>query len=60
MVVLNFTVLKIYSFNPLDKDLQNIKKMLSDYFANKLINDVDEAVNKNKISEETIESWLSE
>lgn len=57
---LQLELLKVYSFNPSREDLLEIKKMLAQYFANKLTNNIQIAIEKNNISDEDLENWLNE
>ena len=57
---LQLELLKVYSFNPSEEDLLAIKKMLAAYFAKKLVQQVDEAVEQQDISAKTLNSWLNE
>jgi len=57
---LQLELLKIYSFNPSNKDLIEIKEMLANYFANKLTDNVKNAIEEKKITDEDLENWLNE
>ena len=57
---LQLELLKIYSFEPDEEDLLEIKKILADYFSNKLIKNVNQAIIDDNITEETFEKWLNE
>ncbi len=57
---LQLELLKIYSFNPSETDLLEIKRLLANYFADKLIKKVDAAIQEKNITEEDLESWLNE
>jgi hypothetical protein len=48
---LQLELLNVYSFQPDKKDLLAIRKLLAEYFSGKLINKVDKAVIKRKITE---------
>lgn len=60
MSSLQLELLHIYSFQPDEKDMQAIKKMLAEYFSDKLIRKVDQAVIDSDISEEDLTKWLNE
>lgn len=57
---LQLELLKIYSLHPSEEDLLAIKKMLANYFAQKLIGKVGKAVEEKGITEEHLEKWLNE
>ena len=57
---LQLELLNVYSFNPDEKDLVPIRKLLAEYFSQKLINKVGQAVTDNNISEEDLDGWLNE
>ena len=57
---LQLELLKIYSFNPDKKDLQEIKTMLAKYFSQKFIGKVNTAVEEKGISENDLDNWLNE
>ncbi len=58
--LLQLELLKIYSFNPSDDDLIEIKKMLAKYFSDKLTKKVGEGIEKKGIENEDLENWLNE
>jgi len=55
---LQLELLKIYSFKPSEADLLEIKRLLSNYFAEQLIKKVDTAIQEKNITEDDLESWL--
>lgn len=57
---LQLELLKVYSFEPSEDDLENIKVMLAKYFAAKLIDKVDLSIRESNISDNDLESWLNE
>ena len=57
---LQLELLKIYSFQHTEEDLIAIKKILANYFSQKLLKNVDEAVKKKNITDEDLKSWLNE
>ena len=57
---LQLELLKVYSFEPLEEDLLRIKQLLAQFFAEKLVSKVEHSIESNKISDETLESWLNE
>jgi hypothetical protein len=60
MSALQLELLKVYSFQPSDEDLVNIKKMLATYFADKLLTKIDKSIEEKGISEQDLEAWLNE
>lgn len=56
---LQLELLKIYAFTSKEEDLNAIKKMLATYFANKLTALVNQAVEKQGITENDLDSWLN-
>jgi len=57
---LQLELLKVYSFNPSEEDLLEIKQMLAQYFADKLVANVNTAIKEKNITDEDLESWLNE
>ncbi len=57
---LQLELLKVYSFNPSNEDLVKIKKMLATFFADKLTNNVQKAIEEKGITDESLENWLNE
>ncbi len=57
---LQLELLKVYSFQPSEKDLRAVQKMLSTYFSDKMISKIDEAVEEKEITEEDLDRWLNE
>ena len=57
---LQLELLKVYSFNPTEEDLIEIKKILANYFSNKLISKVQSGIEKRNISNSDLEDWLNE
>jgi len=57
---LQLELLKVYSFNPSNEDMVNIKTMLAKYFANKLTSNVQKAMDGNNITNDDLENWLNE
>ena len=50
----------MYSFNPSNEDLLEIKKMLAKFFANKLTDNVSKSIEEKNISDDDLEKWLNE
>jgi len=57
---LQLELLRVYSFNPSENELVDIKKMLAKYFANKLSLLVDKAIEIKGITEQEIDNWLND
>lgn len=57
---LQLELLKIYSFNPEEEDLIEIKRMLGQYFAKKLRRQVDAAIEVKGITNEDLDKWANE
>ncbi|GAB4022592.1 hypothetical protein GCM10028808_70590 [Spirosoma migulaei] len=58
--LLQLELLKVYSFEPSEEDLLAIRKMLAQYFSDKLITKVQQAVEQQSLTEKDLESWLNE
>jgi hypothetical protein len=59
MSSLQVELLKMYSFSPSEEDLLNVKQLLARYFADKLVNKIDQAIEEKEISEQDLEQWLN-
>ena len=57
---LQLELLKIYSFNPSEEDLLEIKKILAGFFSNKLISNVQKGIESKGITDDDLENWLNE
>ena len=57
---LQLELLKVYSFQPKEEDLLAIKKMLADYFSDKLLNNIRKSVADKSITQEDLDSWINE
>lgn len=57
---LQLELLRVYSFTPSEEDLIAIKKMLANYFLEKLQKNVDTAVKEKQITEEDLDKWINE
>ena len=53
-------LLKLYSTDIKEKDLEELKKVLADYFARKAIKEADKLWDQKKMSADTMEKWLNE
>lgn len=57
---LQMELLKLYSYNVSDKELRDIQKILADYFAHKVDQEMDQLWEKNDWNNEIVESWKTE
>ncbi len=57
---LQLELLKVYSFNPSEKELLEIKNMLAAFFAHRFVEKVHSAAADKGISNETLDQWLNE
>ena len=57
---LQLELLKVYSFNPSKKDLLEVKSLLGNYFAKKLIYNVSLQAKKKKVTDSDLDKWLNE
>ena len=53
-------LLKLYSTDIKEKDLEELKKVLANYFAQKAIKEADKLWGQKKMSADTMEKWLNE
>lgn len=57
---LQLELLNVYSFNPNETDLLAIRKMLANYFSDKLLNNVQKGIKKKNITEKDLDNWVNE
>jgi hypothetical protein len=57
---LQIELLKLYPYSVSEKELTDIRKMLADYFGQKIDNQMDELWDKHDWNDQTIETWKSE
>ena len=57
---LQLELLKVYSLDPTEEDLLAIRKMLAQYFSEKLTGKVQQAIEQRNITEQDLERWLNE
>lgn len=57
---LQLELLKVYSFQPSEQDLQAVKRMLAAYFSGKLTGNIQQAIEQKGISPDDLERWLNE
>lgn len=56
---LQLEILKLYSFNPSEKDLLEIKRMLGEYFANKLSDSASKKATEMNLTNEDLDAILN-
>ncbi len=57
---LQLELLRIYSLNPSESELFEIKRILAKFFASKLSMQINEAIEKKGITEQDIDNWLND
>ena len=57
---LQFELLKFFQYEVKDEELLEIKRLLSDYFAKKAMNDMDNLWKEKGWSNETMDTWLND
>ena len=57
---LQLELLKVYSFNPSQEDLNEIKRMLGSYFADKFISSVSKKAQENQTTNEDLDNILND
>ncbi len=57
---LQIELLKLFNYNLQEKQLIEIKKLLSSYFAQNITKDIDELWDEEKWDDKTIETWKGE
>ena len=57
---LQLELLKVYSFNPSQEELQQIKDMLARFFAYRFADNVSKLAEAKGISDATLDQWLEE
>jgi len=53
-------LLKLYPYNVSDSELQDIRKLLADYFARKVDEEMSQLWEEKEWNEQTIETWKNE
>ena len=53
-------LLKLYSSNIEDADLENVRRFLAKYFVDKAIKEADDIWDKKPYTNQTMEQWLNE
>ena len=57
---LQLELLKVYSFNPSNKDLLEVKSLLGNYFAQKLIDSISLQAKMKGVTDNDLDKWLNE
>jgi len=57
---LQLELLNMYSFEPKEEDLLAVKKLLAQYFSDKLQHNVDKAVKNKNIAQQDLDAWVNE
>ncbi len=57
---LQLELLKVYSFEPSKEDLLVIRDFLAKHFSDKLLKNVQNAIEEKNITEEDLDSWINE
>ena len=57
---LQFELLKFFQYEVKDEELLEIKRLLSDYFAKKAMDDMDNLWKEKGWSNETMDTWLND
>ena len=57
---LQLELLKVYFMQPSEDDLVAVKKLLANYFSDKLIYNIQQSIDVQNIKEEDLEKWINE
>ncbi len=57
---LQYELLKYFQYEVKDDELLEIKRLLSDYFAKKAMDDMDKLWDAEGLSNDTMDKWLNE
>lgn len=57
---LQLELLKIYTYSPSEEELLEIKEMLANYFSNKLVFNMGQWADTNKITDDDLDKWLED
>lgn len=57
---LQLELLKVYSFEPSEEELLAIRRMLAQFFSDKLTDKVQHSIEKQNLTEQNLEGWLNE
>ena len=57
---LQLELLKIYSFNPTEEELREVKNLLAQFFARRFTEKVAQAAQEKNLTDEDLDNWLEE
>ena len=57
---LQLELLKIYSYNPSESELLEIKELLAQYFSNKLVKNMGQWAEENNFTNSDLDKWLED
>ncbi len=57
---LQLELLKIYSYNPTESELLEIRELLAQYFSNKLVKNMGQWAEENNITNSDLNKWLED
>lgn len=57
---LQLELLRIYALEPTPEEMEDIKRILGQYFGERLASKVEEQARKKKLSEQELDQWLDE
>ncbi|MCB9294285.1 MAG: hypothetical protein H6559_14360 [Lewinellaceae bacterium] len=57
---LQLELLKIYSFDPTEEELYEVKNLLAQFFARRFTDKVAQAAQEKNITDEDLDNWLEE
>ena len=57
---LQLELLKIYSYNPTESELLEIRELLAQYFSNKLVKNMGQWAEENNITNSDLDKWLED
>lgn len=57
---LQLELLKIYSFNPTEEELQELKNLLAQFFAKRFTEKVAQTAKEKNITDADLDNWLEE
>ena len=57
---LQLELLKVYALEPTPQEMEDVKRMLGQYFGERLASKVGEQARKKKLTEQDLDRWLDE